>query len=88
MGRYELQLDSHDLLFGLNYGDGKMTGGNYRNKNGEKNGETTSVERKAQNLEAFAIDRWQLAAQWTLDAMKGAVLEIGTHTLYSRAHRK
>jgi iron complex outermembrane receptor protein len=66
MGRYELQLDSHDLLFGLNYGDGKVTGGNYRNKNGEKNGETTGVERKAQNLEAFAIDRWQLVPQWTL----------------------
>lgn len=66
MGRYELQLDSHDVLFGFNYGDGKVTGGNYRNNNGDKNGLTTDVERKAQNLEAFAIDRWQLAPQWTL----------------------
>ncbi len=66
MGRYELQLDSHDLLFGFNYGDGEVSGGNYRNNNGKKNGETTAVDRTAQNLEAFALDRWRLAPQWTL----------------------
>ncbi len=66
MARYDLIVGEHNLLFGLNAGDGKVTGGNYRNDNGHKNGLTTKVDNKAQNVEAFAIDRWELAPQWTL----------------------
>ncbi|HEY6130818.1 MAG TPA: TonB-dependent receptor, partial [Halioglobus sp.] len=66
MSRYELNLDAHDLLFGLNVGDGEVTGGNYRNANGNKNGLTTTVDNNARILETFAIDRWHLAPQWTL----------------------
>jgi iron complex outermembrane receptor protein len=65
MARYELTLGEHNLLAGINAGDGKVTGGNYRNNNGQKNGLTTKVDNKASNVEAFAIDRWQFAPQWT-----------------------
>jgi iron complex outermembrane receptor protein len=65
MARYELTLGEHNVLVGINAGDGKVTGGNYRNDNGQKNGLTTKVDNKASNVEAFAIDRWQFAPQWT-----------------------
>ena len=74
MGRYQLTLGEHDLLLGMNFGDGKVTGGNYRNDNGHKNGLTTKVDNSAQNLEAFVMDRWRLAAQWTLVYGAQAVL--------------
>jgi len=64
--RYDLIVGEHNLLFGINAGDGKVSGGNYRNDNGHKNGITTKVDNKAQNVETFAIDRWDLAPQWTL----------------------
>ncbi|MBP6683381.1 MAG: TonB-dependent receptor [Halioglobus sp.] len=66
MTRYEVTLDQHNLLFGLNFGDGKVSGGNFRNDNGNKNGLTTAVDNTARNLEAFAMDRWTLAPRWTL----------------------
>jgi iron complex outermembrane receptor protein len=66
MSRYELTLDDHDLLLGINFGDGKVTGGNYRNNNGYRNGETTRVHNTASNIEAFALDRWRFADHWTL----------------------
>ena len=66
MARYDLVVGEHNLLLGLNAGDGKVSGGNYRNDNGHKNGLTTKVENRAQNVEAFAMDRWQFAPQWTL----------------------
>jgi iron complex outermembrane receptor protein len=66
MSRYEIEIDQHNLLLGLNFGDGEQTGGNYRNDNGNRNGLTTKVNNTAQNLEAFAMDRWSLAPQWTL----------------------
>lgn len=65
MARYELTLGEHNVLAGINAGDGKVSGGNYRNDNGQKNGLTTRVDNKASNVEAFAIDRWQFAPQWT-----------------------
>lgn len=64
MARYELALGDHNLLAGINAGDGKVSGGNYRNDNGQKNGLTTRVDNKASNVEAFVIDRWQFAPQW------------------------
>ncbi|CAA0102796.1 Hemin receptor [Halioglobus japonicus] len=64
--RYETSVGAHDLLLGLNYGDGKVHGGNYRNDNGQKNGLTTRVDNKAQNTEVFAMDRWGISEQWTL----------------------
>jgi len=66
MARYNLRLGEHDLLFGLNYGDNKVTGGNYRNDGGERNGFTTRVDNSAESLELYAMDRWQLADNWTL----------------------
>lgn len=66
MARYDLVVGEHNLLLGVNAGDGKVSGGNYRNDNGQKNGLTTKVDNKAQNVEAFAMDRWQFTPQWTL----------------------
>jgi iron complex outermembrane recepter protein len=66
MARYDIVVGEHNLLLGVNAGDGKVSGGNYRNDNGQKNGLTTKVDNKAQNVEAFALDRWQFAPQWTL----------------------
>jgi iron complex outermembrane receptor protein len=66
MARYDLIAGEHNLLFGLNAGDGTAKGGNYRNDSGHKNGLTTRIDNSAQNVEAFAMDRWQWAPQWTL----------------------
>lgn len=66
MARYDLIVGEHNLLFGINAADGTVTGGNYRNDNGHRNGLTEKVDNSAQTMEAFAIDRWALAPQWTL----------------------
>jgi iron complex outermembrane recepter protein len=66
MARYDLIVGEHNLLFGLNVGDGKVSGGHFRNDSGQRNGLTTRVDNRAHNIEAFAMDRWQFAPQWTL----------------------
>jgi iron complex outermembrane receptor protein len=66
MARYEKTLGAHDLLLGMNFGDGTVRGGNYRNDGGRRNGLTTRVNNSARNLEGFAVDRWRFASQRTL----------------------
>ena len=66
MVRYNLQLGSHDLLAGIHYGDNRVTGGNYRNDGGRRNGLTTRVDNGARSIEAYLLDRWQLNSRWTL----------------------
>lgn len=66
MVRYNKQLGAHDLLFGVNYGDTEVDGGNFRNLNGRKNGLSQTVSDRADSIEAFALDRWQFAPAWTL----------------------
>jgi iron complex outermembrane recepter protein len=66
MLRYRLRRLGHDLLFGLNYGDGRAVGGNYRNLGGEHNGLSERVDNRSNSLEAFAVDRWRLREDWTL----------------------
>jgi iron complex outermembrane recepter protein len=68
MLRYRLRRGDHDLLAGINYGDGSVRGGNYRNLNGRRNGLSERVDNKADSLEAYIVDRWQLSPAWTLVA--------------------
>ena len=64
--RYNLRLGDHDLLAGLNYSNTTVEGGNYRNDHGRRDGHTTRVDNDANSLEAFLVDRWQIAPQWNL----------------------
>ena len=64
--RYRQQAGDHNLLVGANYGDGAVSGGNYRNLNGRPNGLTEYVDNAADSLELFALDRWRLDDRWTL----------------------
>ncbi|HSX85416.1 MAG TPA: TonB-dependent receptor [Cellvibrio sp.] len=64
--RYNLRLGDHDLLAGVNYGETTVKGGNYRNDAGRRNGLTTRVDNRADSMELFLVDRWQVALQWKL----------------------
>ena len=64
--RYRKEAGAHNLLMGVNFGDGAVTGGNYRNLNGRPNGLTEYVDDAANSLELFAVDRWRLNSHWTL----------------------
>lgn len=64
--RYNVRMAQHDLLFGVNYGNSTVKGGNYSQANGIKTGLTTTVDNSADSLEVFVMDRWQLATDWTL----------------------
>ena len=64
--RYRNQAREHNILVGANFGDGSVSGGNYRNLNGRPNGLTQYVDNAADSLEVFAVDRWRLDDRWTL----------------------
>lgn len=68
--RYNLQLDNHDLLAGIDYGYGDVNGGNYRNNQGKRNGLTGIVDNKADTVQAYLMDRWKPGQEgqtrWTL----------------------
>jgi iron complex outermembrane receptor protein len=66
MARYERRMGTHDLLVGLNYGDGSVEGGNYRNLNGRPNGISEYVDNTADSVEAFVLDRWRASDRWTV----------------------
>jgi len=64
--RYRFDGSAHHILLGANYGDSSVSGGNYRNLNGRRNGLTEYVDNAADSLELFAVDRWRLNPRWTL----------------------
>jgi iron complex outermembrane recepter protein len=72
MVRYDRRIGAHDLLVGLNYGDGSVQGGNYRNLSGRKNGISEHVDNTADSLEVFVADRWRVSSRMT--AVLGAQL--------------
>ena len=65
MVRYDRRMGTHDLLVGLNYGNGSVTGGNYRNNGGQPNGISEYVDNSADSVEAFVVDRWRASDRWT-----------------------
>jgi iron complex outermembrane receptor protein len=64
--RYNLRLDSHELLLGLNYGTNSDKGGNYTNNGGIRGAMTNQITKKADNVEIFAQDHWHITDKWTL----------------------
>lgn len=66
MGRYHLQAGNHNFVVGVNFGDGTVKGGNYRNNSGRPNGLTERVDNVSNGLEAFVADRWRIGSAWTL----------------------
>lgn len=57
--RFDQSAGAHDLQAGVNYGDGSVEGGNYRNAGGRPNGIRELVDNAADSLEAFLVDRWR-----------------------------
>ena len=64
--RYNLHLDAHDILVGMNFGTNSEKGGNYRNNGGFRNGLTNQITKKADNIEIFAQDHWHISENWIL----------------------
>ena len=64
--RYNLRLDNHELLLGLNYGTNSDKGGNYVNNGGMRGAMSNAITKKADNVEIFAQDHWHLTDKWTL----------------------
>lgn len=64
--RYNLRLDSHELLLGLNFGTNSDKGGNYTNNGGNRGPMTNQITKKADNIEIFAQDHWHITDKWTL----------------------
>jgi iron complex outermembrane receptor protein len=64
--RYNLRLDSHELLLGLNYGTNSDKGGNYTNNRGIRGPMTNKITKQADNVEIFAQDHWHISDKWTL----------------------
>ncbi|MFA5984996.1 MAG: TonB-dependent receptor [Methylococcaceae bacterium] len=85
--RYNLKLDHHELLLGLNFGTNSEKGGNFRNDGGRRNGLTSQLTKLADTIEVFATDRWHINDKWTLaPALQGVfahreVLNIGVDPL-------
>lgn len=84
MVRYDRRIGAHDLLVGVNAGRGTVDGGNYRNRNGQKNGLSELYESRADSVEAFVVDRWRASSRWT--ALFGAqVVSAGRDVKVSNA---
>lgn len=64
--RYNLHLDNHDILLGMNFGINSEKGGNYRNDGGRRNGQTNQIRKDASTVEIFAQDHWHINERWTL----------------------
>ena len=64
--RYNLRLDNHDLLAGLNYGETTVKGGNFFQEQGNITAPMAKVDNSADSLEVFLVDRWQVAEKWKL----------------------
>ncbi len=64
--RYNLRIDGHDLLAGINYGETRVTGGNYFYHATRATDLMSDVDNSADNAEIFIVDRWQFAPKWTL----------------------
>ena len=65
MVRYDRRIGRHALLAGVNYGDGTVKGGNYRNLGGRPNGLSQNVDNRADSVEVFLLDRWQASGRIT-----------------------
>jgi|CXWL01.1.fsa_nt_gi iron complex outermembrane receptor protein len=65
--RYDQTIGAHDVLLGVNYGNGSVEGGNYRNLGGRPNGLAELVDNRADGFEWFATDRWRATDRVTVE---------------------
>jgi iron complex outermembrane receptor protein len=84
MVRYDRRMGAHNLLVGLNYGDGSVEGGNYRNLNGRPNGISEYVDNTADSVEAFVVDRWRASDRWTV-VLGGQAVSAARNVLTTNA---
>lgn len=67
MLRYSQRIGQHDLLLGLNYGEGRAEGGDYTNLGGAPGALMTGIDNRATSLELYALDRWRLGERVLLE---------------------
>jgi iron complex outermembrane receptor protein len=81
MARYSQTIGDHELMVGLNVGDGRVTGAHHRNLGGRPNGRTERIDNDARTWELFALDRWSINESFTLEfAIQGVRAERATRT--------
>lgn len=66
MARYHHEIGDHKLLFGMNYAEAEVSGGQFDNDSGQRGARNSDTEEDASTLELYAMDRWQFADKWTL----------------------
>lgn len=66
MARYHHEIGDHKLLFGMNYAEAEVSGGQFNNDFGQRGTKRSDTEEDASTLELYAMDRWQFADKWTL----------------------
>lgn len=66
MMRYDRSFGKHELRLGINYGDGTVEGGNYRNLGGRPNGLSELVDNSAESVELFLADHWRPTGRLTM----------------------
>lgn len=64
--RYSQSWGAHELVAGINYGQGSVEGGNYRNNGGRPNGINEYVDNRADTTEAFVADHWRVSDRFTV----------------------
>lgn len=82
MLRYQRRMGEHDLLVGVNAGRTTVKGGNYGYTPGGAARLSTRVDNGARNVEAFAMDRWRFAPDWT--AVIGVQAVSGSRSVRNR----
>ncbi len=66
MMRYNQNVGAHELVAGINYGEGTVKGGNFRNDGGRPNGVSEFVDNSADSMEAFVVDHWRASDRLTV----------------------
>jgi iron complex outermembrane receptor protein len=64
--RYQQQQAGHDLVMGLDVGSSKMTGGYYNYTTHANRSQFKVVDNAADDIKAFAADRWSFDPKWKL----------------------
>ncbi len=66
MLRYHLQAGAHNLLAGIDLARTANRGGNYANDAGRRGTLQDVVDKRADNVTLFVVDRWNVAPDWML----------------------
>lgn len=66
MARYQKSIGNHNLLVGLNWGATTNEGGNHTHDHAVPTGLSAVVDNRAESIEAFVLDRWEVSSRLTL----------------------